>query len=417
MRDRDLYAQILGIAAPWAVVDVELDLPGDEVRVKVAFSADAAAPCPECGKGCPRYDHRERRWRHLDTCQLKTVLVAQVPRVQCPEHGVHQVRVPWAEPNANFTAMFEALVIDWLKVASFSAVAAKLRMTWDEVDGIQGRAVRRGLERRGVAAAERIGVDETSFQKRHEYVTVVVDLEAPRVLHVADDRREESLGAYFQSLPAGAREGIRVVSMDMWKPYIAAVRRWVPEAGWKIAFDKFHVAMHLGKAVDLVRRREHRELAADGESPLKGTKYLWLRNPAAMGRERTRAFAALRDSALRTARAWALKEAAMDLWHYASLGWAHRQWKAWIGWALRSRLEPVKRVGRMVREHLWGILNAVIQGATNAATESINSKIQWVKRVACGYRNRERFRDAIYFHLGGLDLYPATLRRATHTGS
>jgi len=417
MRDRDLYASILGISSPWGVVDVELDLAGDEVRVKVEFGPGAPTPCPECGKGCARYDHRERRWRHLDTCQLKTILVAAVPRIECPEHGVRQVTVPWAEPHGNFTAMFEALVIDWLKVASFKAVAAKLRMTWDEVDGIQGRAVKRGLARRGTVAATRIGVDETSFQKRHEYVTVVVDLEEPRVLHVADDRREESLGAYFQSLSPEVRERIRVVSMDMHKPFIAAVRRWVPEAEWKIAFDKFHVAMHLGKAVDDVRRRENREYAEEGPSPLKGTKYLWLWNPANMSRERTRAFAPLRDSALRTARAWALKEAAMDLWHYASLGWAHRQWKAWIGWALRSRLEPVKRVGRMVREHLWGILNAVIQGATNAATESINSRIQWVKRVACGYRNRERFRNAIYFHLGGLDLYPATLRRATHTGS
>lgn len=416
MRDRDLYATILGIVPPWAVVDVELDLPGDEVRVKVAFAADAPAPCPQCGKGCSRYDHRERRWRHLDTCQLKTILVAAVPRVECPEHGVHQVTVPWAEPNGNFTALFEALVIDWLKVASFSAVAGKLRMTWDEVDGIQGRAVARGLARRGPVAATRIGVDETSFQKRHEYVTVVVDLTEPRVLHVADDRKEESLGGYFESLPVEARERVEVVSMDMWKPYIAAVKKWVPEAGRKIAFDKFHVAAHLGKAVDDVRRREHRELDAQGSSPLKGTKYLWLRNPLKMTRERTMEFAPLRDSALRTARAWALKEAAMDLWHYVHHGWAQRQWKGWIGWALRSRLEPVKRVGRMVRDHLWGILNAVVLGVTNAMSESVNSKIQWVKRLACGYRNRERYRHAIYFHLGGLDLYPGTLR-ATHTGS
>ena len=204
--------------------------------------------------------------------------------------------------------------------------------------------------------------------------------------------------------------------VDMWKPFIAAVKKWVPGAGEKIAFDKFHVAAHLGKAVDDVRRREHRELDAQGESPLKGTKFLWLRNPLKMSRERTREFAPLRDSALRTARAWALKEAAMDLWHYVSHGWAHRQWKAWIGWALRSRLEPVMRVGRMVRDHLWGILNAVVLGVTNAMSESVNSKIQWVKRLACGYRNRERYRNAIYFHLGGLDLYPGTLR-ATHTGS
>jgi len=200
MRDRDLYAAILGVSSPWSVVDVELDLKGDEVRVKVAYSAEAAPPCPTCGKSCPRYDHRVRRWRHLDTCQLQTILVAEVPRVDCSDHGVLQVTVPWAEPNSNFTAMFEALVIDWLKEASFLAVSRKLGMSWDEVDGIQGRAVRRGLARRGSAVSSRIGVDETSFQKRHEYVTVVTDQESSRVLHVADDRKEASLDAYYQTL-------------------------------------------------------------------------------------------------------------------------------------------------------------------------------------------------------------------------
>lgn len=106
----------------------------------------------------------------------------------------------------------------------------------------------------------------------------------------------------------------------------------------------------------------------------------------------------------------------MDLWHYVHHGWARRQWKNWIRWALRCRLEPVKRVGRMVRDHIWGIINAFLLNVTNAMSESVNSKIQWVKRLACGFRNRERFRNATYFHLGDLDLYPGTLR-ATHTGS
>lgn len=414
MRDRDLYATILGILPPWSVVDVELDLEGDEVRVMLAFEAGVAAPCPRCGRACDRYDLRQRRWRHLDTCQLKTILVAEVPRVECPEHGVHQVTVPWAEPNCGFTAMFESLVIDWLKETSIQAVRRKMRMSWGQAHGIQRRAVLRGLARRGSAAAAHIGVDETSFQRRHEYVTTVVDRTEPRVLHVADDRKEESLESYYRTLTPEELAGIEDVTMDMWPPYIRVTKRRVPGAGRKIAFDKFHVAQHLGEAVDDVRKQEHRELALEGESPLKGTKYLWLRNPLGMSRESTREFAPLRDSSLRTARAWALKETAMDLWHYVHRGWAKRQWKRWISWALRSRLEPVKEVGRMVKNHLWGILNAVVLNVTNAMAESVNSKIQWIKRTACGYRNRESFRLAIYFHLGGLDLYPGTLR-ATHT--
>ena len=119
-------------------------------------------------------------------------------------------------------------------------------------------------------------------------------------------------------------------------------------------------------------------------------------------------FNRMKRVALRTARAWALKEHAMCLWNYATRGWARRAWKAWISWALRSRLEPMKRVARMVRKHLEGILNAIVLRATNATAESVNAKIQRVKRMACGFRNRERFRAAIYFHLGGLDLRPAT---------
>ena len=123
MRDKDLYAQILGIKSPWQVVDVELSVSKGEVTVQVEQEAGAKSCCPSCGKASPGYDSRRRRWRHLDTCQYKTILVAEVPRVKCEEHGVVTVSVPWAEPGSGFTAMFEALVIDWLKEASISAVS------------------------------------------------------------------------------------------------------------------------------------------------------------------------------------------------------------------------------------------------------------------------------------------------------
>lgn len=125
-------------------------------------------------------------------------------------------------------------------------------------------------------------------------------------------------------------------------------------------------------------------------------------------------FEALRESSLRTARAWGFKEVAMSLWDYVSRGHANNAWRRWIAWARRSRLEPIKRVAAMVRDHLTGILTAIVTRTTNAASESINAKIQWIKRTACGFRNRERFRNAIYFHLGGLDLYPNSCR-ITHT--
>ena len=135
--------------------------------------------------------------------------------------------------------------------------------------------------------------------------------------------------------------------------------------------------------------------------------YMWLQNPANMKKKRSREFRPLRESTLRTARAWRLKETAMTLWEYARRGWAERAWKWWLGWASRSRLKPIVRVAQLVRKHLKGIINAIVLRATNAGSESINAIIKRVKARACGYRNRERFRRAIMFYAGGLDLGPA----------
>ena len=159
-----------------------------------------ALSCPECGQAARRYDTRRRRWGHLDTCEYRTILVAQMPRVLCERHKVKQVGAPWAENRSRYTMRFEALVIDWLREASIAAVAHQMELIWDEVDGIMQHAVQRGLERREVQAPERIGVDETSFQKRHEYVTVINDLDG-HVLYVADGRGKEALEGSTSSRP------------------------------------------------------------------------------------------------------------------------------------------------------------------------------------------------------------------------
>jgi transposase len=409
MRDRELYQKILGIEAPWEVVEVDLDLAGHEVRVHLK-NTEPTPPCPVCGKPSSRYDQRPRRWRHLDTCQYPTILVAEVPRVECAEHGVHQVAVAWSEAGSRFTALFEALVIDWLKEASLAAVAELLNLSWQVVSGIQQRAVARGLARRAHRLPRRLGVDETSYQKRHEYVTVVIDHEAGTVVHVADGRGRETLDTFFDAFSWEERAEVESVAMDMWPGYIASVGTKIPGAQDKIAYDKFHVAQHLSQAVDQVRRQENRTLLAAGDEQLKGTKYLWLWHPNRLSDETWQAFEPLRESALKTARAWAIKELAMSLWRYSTRGWARRAWLAWFNWAIRSRLEPIREVASMIKRHLNGILNAIVLGVTNARSEGINAKIQWIKYTARGFRNRERFRTAIYFHLGGLNLYPEILR-------
>ena len=338
--------------------------------------------------------------------QYGTIVEAAVPRAECPEHGVHQIDVPWAESGSRFTALFEAMAIDWLRCASINDVARQLHVSWNAIDRIQKQAVRRGLKRRENPCPRHISVDETSFQRRHEYVTVVTDQETGAVIYVADGRSGESLDGFFDALPDGAAAQIETISMDMHLPYINAVRRWVPDADRKICFDKFHVAKLLGEAVDDVRRQEHKTLSAQGDNRLKRSRYNWLTNPLNMRKAAWDAFQDLRESTLKTARAWAIKEQAMGLWHYRSRAWALKQWGALIAWGERSQLTPIRKAVATIKRHLWGIVNAIIHQRSNAHAESVNSRIQKVKRRACGFRNRDRFRDAILFHYGSLNLYP-----------
>ena len=413
MRDVDLYSAILGVQSPWRVTEVDLRQEQGEVEVFVEHGSKEALRCPECDEEAKRHDTRRRSWQHLPTCQFKTILTADVPRVRCETHGTKTIGVPWSDPGSGFTALFEALVIDWLGEASIAGVARRLDLTWDQVDGVLQRAVRRGLARRELAPARRLGVDETSFQKRHEYVTLVGDLDRGVVHHVADGRGKDALRAYFEGLSERARARIESVAMDMWAPYIVATFDSLDLAEAKICFDKFHVAMHLGGAVDRVRREENRALREQGDNALVGTKYVWLHHPDRMPERHYPRFGALMKRALKTSRAWLLKELGMDALNAPDREAAKELFERWYSWAIRSRLEPMKRVARMVKRHLGGILNAIEHGVTNARLEGINTVVQWLKRSARGFRSRERFRNAIYFHLGGLDLYPASF----HTNS
>lgn len=412
MEDRELYRQILGIEAPWRVGRVELERTAGEIHVYLEHDEEMRWACPECGAACTLYDHQpERRWRHLDTCQFRTILHAQPPRSDCPEHGPRVVCLRWAEAGSRFTALFEALAIAWLRQASQSGVAELLALSWDEVHGILERAVRRGLERRQAEPVPRLGVDEKSFRRRHRYLTLVNDLDRGRVLYVADGRRQASLDGFWETLSDEQLASIEAVAMDMWEPYAASTRAHLPESDQKVVYDKFHIAQHLAKAVDQVRRAENKALRAAGDERLKGTKYQWLRHPASFTAEAWREFRALREADLKTARAWALKESLMRLFDYRYAGAARRFFQMWSQWASRCRLEPMIQVARMLRSRLDNLLTYLQHGVTNAVSESLNSRIQWVKATARGFRNQQNFITAIYFHCGGLHLDPDS---ATH---
>jgi transposase len=218
-------------------------------------------------------DHAEERsWRHLDWCGFTTWLHARAPRVSCPEHGVRQVRLAWAEPHARFTALFERLAIDVLKETDITGACRILQISWDEGWHLMQRAVARGMASKQRRVPALMGVDEKAAAKGQRYITLVCDLEAATVQYIADDRKQASLDGYFEPLTEPERAQIKAVAMDMWEPYVNSVCAHLPDAETKIVFDRFHIMKHMVESVDTVRKREHRALIAQGQDLLTGSK-------------------------------------------------------------------------------------------------------------------------------------------------
>jgi transposase len=190
----------------------------------------------------------------------------------------------------------------------------------------------------------------------------------------------------------------------MWPAFMKAARKHLPEAD--LLHDKFHVAKHLGEAVDAVRKQEHRALTQQADLRLKGAKYLVLKNPDKLNEVQRQRFEALHDSNLKTARAWAIKEQFKGFWQHDFIVDARACFQRWYSWAIRSRLCPIKRKVRMLKRHLEGLLGYTLHPVINAATEGLNSKIQHLKASARGFRNFQRYRTAILFHCGKLNLLP-----------
>ena len=277
MHDTALYQYLLGLKSPWTVSRVQLNITGQCVDVWAEHPEDAAWACPHGTKKLPLYDHAEERtWRPLDGGQFQTHLHARIPRVACGEHGVVQITVPWAEPRSRFTLLFERLALDVLSQCDVSGATRILRISWDEARGLMQRAVTRGRARKTAQIVRRVGGDEKAAAKGHRYLTLVCDLDEGTVEHSAEDRTQESLNGYYAGLTQEQLDGIEAGAMDRWEPYIQATRAQVPDAAEKIVFDRFHVMGHIGKAVDTVRKQEHRALMESGDETLKGSTYLWL---------------------------------------------------------------------------------------------------------------------------------------------
>ena len=253
------YGRLLGLDGVWEVQNVELDLEANRVVIDLQHAGGKLC-CPECQLACSKADNApQRRWRHLDTMQFETIVRASTPRSKCINCGVKTVAVPWAEKHSRFTLMFEAFAIRVLKAASNVKRAAQLLdLSWDTVHHLMERAVDRGLERREEEPIEYLGIDEKSFGSGQDYVSVMVDIDRSRVLEVAKDRTTESCDKLWSSLSETQKGGVLAVSTDFWKAFSNSTRQQAPQA--EIVHDRFHISQYLGEAVDLVRRKENKDI-------------------------------------------------------------------------------------------------------------------------------------------------------------
>lgn len=320
---------------------------------------------------CAVYDHAaSRTWRHLDTCQYRTLLHAAPPRVKCEEHGVRQAQLPWAGRKSQFTMLFERFAIEVLLATDVSRAAGILRVSWDEAWTIQRRAVKRGQARKAEAAkaVTKVGVDEKSPGRGKAFFTIVSDLETKTVEWIGDGHAGATLDEYWQSLTAQDLEAIVVVAMDMGAAYFSSTVRNVSDAVKKIVFDRFHVMQHATKAVDQVRRNENASLTLNGPglSPLAKTRYFWLYSEESLPeRYCTDRFADLKKSDLRTAKAWGMKELLRRLRGFTYKPAAGRFLSAFIRSAKAMQLTPLRELADMLSDKRKNILTYIDNRVTS----------------------------------------------------
>lgn len=399
------YHRMVGLNEEWAISDVDLDVEGQQLKLILEFVGEAPT-CPDCGDRCAMKDHApERSWRHLDAMQFQTVLSARVPRSSCDKCGVRTIALPWAGKHSRFTLMFESFAIEVLQAArSIQAASILLSIDWSTAHEIMKRAVERGLERRSLDDVKHVGIDEKSFKKGHDYVSVMTDIDGSRVLEVAPERTIEACDKLWETLPDRQRTQVKAVCMDMWKAFETSTQRNVPQA--RIVHDRFHISKYLNEAVDKVRRAEHKQLQADGDDRLKGLRQTLLFNPENLSDERDEQLTALLKTSLATGRAWSLKDCFRHFWEQSDAIAGRTFFDRWYSWAIRSRLTPIKDVARMLKGRLSRILTWFTSPISNGPSEGFNSRIQSIKSAARGFRFFNNYRIRILFYCGKLELKP-----------
>ena len=393
-----LFTIALGLEKPWHVTKIEFNPDEQRIDLFLDFQRGSKFRCPACGKEAPVYDSEEKTWRHLNFFQHKAYLHARQPRTVCPTCGVLTVSVPWARPKSDFTLLFEAFVLALVRQMPVKAIARLVGEHDTRLWRILKAYVDRARDEADFSNVTDVGVDETSCRKGHHYITLFVDLKESKVLFATEGKDKETVSRFRQDLIGhrGDPDRIENFCSDLSPAFILGVNENFPNAD--ITFDKFHTVKIVNDAVDEVRRQEARQ------NPwLKGTRYIWLKNPGNLSPAQRERLESLKSLNSKTSRAYAIKLSFQDLFQQPDIDTARAYLKKWYWWASHSRLEPITKAAKTVREHWNGILNWFNSRVNNGILEGINSLIQAAKAKARGYRNPGNLITMCYIIAGKLD--------------
>lgn len=362
--------------------------------------------CGGCGrKVWCRHDRKWRSWRHLDCLGQMTYLRYAIWRVRCPSCGVRTEQVPWAELGSRFTRAFEQQVAWLAQRSDLSAVAEYFRISWPTVRNIIQRVVEvEWNDDQRLDGLRVIGVDEISYRRHHKYLTVIVDHVTGQVVWAGKDRKAKTLLRFFRQLGPQRAAQLEAISADMWEPYSIVLRKKAPQA--RIIFDRFHIVRHLNKAVTKVRQQLIREADPLTRRRLKNTRFPVLKSPQSRTAKDRRVLEEQVRANRKLYRAMLLKDDFMDLYTYRREGWAKRFLNGWLRRVMYSKIEPMKKVARMIREHLDGVLGWVQWRISNGRLEGMNNRIRLLSHRSFGLHSAEALISLVYLCCGGIKPEP-----------
>ena len=395
-----LFEAALGIGRPWYVQGVDFDVDRKVLTINVDFVAGTRFPVDGLAGLHPVHDTQTKRLRHLNFFQHECFLDVRTPRVKLPDERVVQVEPDWFGKLSGFTLLFEALVLAMAQQMTFAAVAKLVGISWHRVHAICSRYVDLALADADLSAVNAVAIDETSCRRGHNYLTVVADTEQRKVVFVTEGKDAKTVAAFAEYLSThdGAPEQITSVSIDMSPAFIKGVTDNLPLA--RITFDKFHVVAHASAAIDQTRRIEQ-----PTDPSLKGLRWSLLKDRDRLTDQGRADLDALivRAATKRTARAWLYREHLREILDRKQINVVSAMLKQWCTNVLRSKVEPMKDVARMIRKHFDGIVAWAQTRQTNGFIEALNGLFQAAKRKARGYTRFATMRTVLFLIAGKLD--------------